>query len=207
MLSLLKGLLTGLIISVPTGPIGFLCVKRTLGSGLYSGIVTGLGAVAADLVYGSVVIFGLSGAESFFARNHGPIEKIGAVILMMLGYATYFAKKKKDYTAETHDSKTLFEQWFTAFAITMTNPLQLVAFSFIFGAVNIIGETKALSILFLIGLLIGSLCWWIGLSKFVHHMRENFKSSHISLINHIAGTVIFLSGFVIILRSFLHRIF
>ncbi len=200
MISILKGLLAGLIISVPTGPVGFLSVKRTIKYGLWAGIITGLGAATADLFYGFIVVFGLSGAEEFFIKNQITIEIIGAGMLLMLGYATYFSHTQK-FIPESNGAKTLLGKWITAFAITMTNPLQIISFGFLFGTLNIIGETKGLSILFLIGLLTGALIWWVSLAGFVFKVRNRFKPEHIIFINRIAGVIIFGSGLIIMLRA------
>lgn len=204
MFSLLKGLIIGLIISAPTGPVGFLTVKRTLVNGLLAGIVTGLGAIASDLVYSSVVIFGLSGVENFFINNQNIIKTIGSIILILLGVFTYFSKQKIKKKIVKEDSNTLIGQWFSSFFITMTNPLQLITFTIIFGTLSIVGIHTFYPFLFLLGLSIGAFIWWGSLAYFVNKFRNRFDKYQITILNKIAGIIIVVCGLVIFGGILLH---
>jgi threonine/homoserine/homoserine lactone efflux protein len=204
LISFLKGLFVGLVISLPTGPVGFLSVKRTVNDGFASGFVTGLGVVLSDLVYSIIIIIGLSSTSQFFINYKIPIHIIGGTLLIVLGILTYFSKKQeKRYNTNQLQIQTRFGQFVSAFLVTMLNPFQIITFTALLGSLSVFHNFGNLSVLFLLGLLLGSLVWWTALAFFVTKIRSSFNESHIKLINHISGVVITFSGVFILIHLFL----
>ena len=200
MLSIIKGLFAGLIISVPTGPAGLLCVKRTLEKGLYSGIATGIGVILSDVIYSAVVVMGLSNVEYFFVNHKSIIELIGAIILIVLGVFTYYSKNVSKKNLEVDDKKTLLGQMFTAFIITMANPFQIITFTTMYGVLHTVDSKHIYPALFILGLVIGALFWWMGISILVHRLRSKFKLKNIVILKKAIAIFITLSGIFILFK-------
>lgn len=198
--SLLKGLFVGLVVSVPTGPIGFLTVKRSVNDGFWSGFVTGLGAVMSDLVYGLIVIIGMKNATLFFENYKSPISFVGGLVLVTMGVLTYLSKVKTK--KEIKNSTTYFGQFITSFFITMLNPMQIIAFSALMGSLSVFHNSFNTLVVFLFGLLLGSLVWWTSLSFIMSKIKDSFNEHHILFVNKIAGVVIGLSGIFILMQLF-----
>jgi len=205
LIALIKGIFVGLVVSVPTGPIGFLTVKRTITDGFGAGFATGLGAVVSDLVYGILIIIGLRQTSLFFETFKTPIHIIGGILLIILGVFTYFSAGK---IHKTH--KPLFDNlnirmgyFLTSFFVTMLNPIQIISFTALLGSLAIFHNSIQLSFLFLGGLLLGSVLWWLTLSYIVTRLRSSFTNHHVKIINHIAGLFVGSSGVFILVRLLL----
>lgn len=196
----LKGLFVGLVVSVPTGPIGFLTVKRSVNDGFWSGFFTGLGAVASDLVYGMIIIIGMRNATLFFETYKNPISLFGGILLVVMGVVTYLSKRKNN--KEIKSKVTYLGQFITSFLITMLNPMQIIAFTALMGSMSVFHGSFNLSVVFLIGLLVGSLIWWTSLSFVMSKIKNSFNENHILFVNKIAGVVIGLSGIFILMQLF-----
>lgn len=203
LISLFKGIFVGLVVSVPTGPVGFLTIKRSINDGFWAGFFTGLGVVASDLIYAIIVIVGLRHTSEFFTDYKLAFNIIGGIILIMLGIMTYFSKKdhsKKSTEAFIVESK--FGQFLSAFVVTMLNPIQIISFTALIGPLTIFHNSLNLSVIFLAGLTLGSLVWWTSLSFIISKIRETFMEIHIKLVNRIAGVVVAFSGVFILMRLF-----
>lgn len=203
LISLFKGIFIGLVVSVPTGPIGFLTIKRTINDGFWAGFFTGLGVVMSDLIYAIIVIVGLRHTSEFFTNYKLAFNIVGGFILIILGLMTYFSKKdhsKKSIEAFVIESR--FGQFLSAFVVTMLNPIQIIAFTALIGPLAMFHNSFNLSLIFLLGLLLGSLVWWTSLSFIISKIRNTFTEIHIKLVNRIAGVVVTFSGVFILMRIF-----
>jgi len=211
LISFLKGMLVGLVVSVPTGPVGFLAVKRTVSDGFWAGFVTGLGVVVSDIVYGSIVIIGLRHTAHFWVISKPLFHLVGGALLVTLGVLTYFSKKTKhskvlssvsELTPMQRIMESRIGQFLSAFFVTMVNPIQIVSFTALIGSLAVFHSSIQLSVVFLSGLFVGALLWWTVLSLFTAKIRDNIQTKHIVWVNRIAGIVIVCSGFFVLLGFF-----
>jgi threonine/homoserine/homoserine lactone efflux protein len=196
----LKGLLIGLAIAAPVGPIGILCIQRSLHKGFRVGLMTGLGAAFADGAYGFVAAFGLTAISSLLIKYQLWIRLIGGLFLLYLGAKLFL-------TAPAHEKKTKEERsslhaLCTTFLLTLTNPATILSFIGIFAGLGI-GTTNtnyAGSTLMVIGILSGSAVWWLFLSsmiaKILHH---RLNSRALMLINRLSGLIMIGFGFFALL--------
>lgn len=186
----LRGLVIGFSIAAPVGPIGVLCIRRTLVQGRMSGFVSGLGAATADALYGCVAGFGLTFISSFLIGQQGWFSLIGGAFLLYLGIKTFLARPSERSASESGSG--LPAAYGSTFFLTLTNPLTILAFAAIFAGLGIAsqaGDYPSAGILVL-GVFSGSTAWWLILSVGVGLVRKRFDLQALRWVNRISGLVI-----------------
>ena len=200
----IQGLIIGFSIAAPVGPIGVLCIRRTLTEGRRSGFVSGLGAATADAVYGSIAGFGLTFISIFLIERSQWLRLIGGGFLLYLGIRTFLAKTKSttDSNYPLIQRGNLTGNYFSTFVLTLTNPLTILSFAAIFAGLGI-GSTSSGNYLsaftLVIGVFLGSSSWWFLLSGFFGLFRRRFKPDSLIWVNRISGVIIIVFGIVAIL--------
>jgi threonine/homoserine/homoserine lactone efflux protein len=200
----IQGLIIGFSIAAPVGPIGVLCIRRTLTEGRLSGFVSGLGAATADAVYGSIAGFGLTFISIFLIERSQWLRLIGGGFLLYLGIRTFLAKTKSttdpDYSIVQRGNLT--GNYFSTFGLTLTNPLTILSFAAIFAGLGI-GSTSSRNYLsafiLVIGVFLGSSSWWFLLSGIVVLFRQRIKSDSLIWVNRISGVIIIIFGIAALL--------
>lgn len=185
---LLKGLLLGFAIAAPVGPIGVLCIRKTIQFGRWSGFFTGLGAAVADTFYGALAIFGLTVISDFFISYQVGMQRLGGLFLAYLGIKVFRSKLAPSTQAVTH--KTLLKDFLITFVLTLTNPMTIVSFLLIFAGFGIAHETSSENILFILGVFLGSATWWLILSEGITFFRKKMSPAVIQWINRGAGILL-----------------
>jgi threonine/homoserine/homoserine lactone efflux protein len=187
---LLRGLIIGFSIAAPVGPIGVLCMRRTLIEGRASGLVTGLGAATADAIYGCIAGFGLTFISSVLVAQQDWLRLIGGVFLCYLGLKTLLAKPAKQAALSKGDG--LIAAYATTFLLTLTNPMTILSFLGIFTGLGLTGTSgNYLSAgVLVLGVFIGSALWWVILSAGVSIFREKINDHGLIWVNRISGAVI-----------------
>ena len=187
---LLRGLAIGFSIAAPVGPIGILCIRRTLAEGRLSGFVSGLGAATADAIYGCIAGFGLTFISDFLVSRQTWLRLVGGVFLCYLGIRTLLAKPAEQTASVKGDS--LINAYVSTFFLTLTNPMTIISFAAIFAGLGLAGTSgnyRSAGILVL-GVFIGSAMWWLILSGGVGIFREKFNLHGLHWVNRISGAVI-----------------
>lgn len=189
MLVFLKGLLIGFSIAAPVGPIGLLCIHRSLSHGFKMGLTTGLGAALADGIYGAIAAFGLSAISSMLISHQLWIRGIGGLFLIYLG-CKLFLKQINEKLGTKNNEKSTLHAFTTTFFLTLTNPMTILSFVAIFAGLGM-GTIHAgflHAVMMVTGVVVGSALWWIILSSitaFVLHKRLTMHS--LKVINKISG--------------------
>ena len=186
----LRGLIIGISIAAPVGPIGILCIRRTLAEGRIAGLVSGLGAASADAIYGCIAGFGLTFISIFLVSHQVWLRLIGGAFLCYLGVKTFLSKPAQ--LAASEPEHRLARNYFSTFALTLTNPLTILSFAAIFaglGLANAGGNYLTAGILVL-GVFCGSALWWLLLTTGVGLFRAKFSKSGLLWVNRIAGAII-----------------
>ncbi len=202
-IALLKGIAIGFSLAAPVGPIGVLCIRRTLAEGRRSALSTMLGAATADMVYGLVAAFGVTLISEFVAQHTAWFRLIGGAIMLVMGARTYRA-----HIPPTPPRLTLNEHagnFVTTLLLTLTNPLTLFAFAAVFAGVGTVQElsTTATAAMLVGGVFLGSLFWFGLLSTLTYVFRSFLRTKGLDLINRITGTLIVVFGAVAILSGLL----
>lgn len=190
----LRGLLIGFSIAAPVGPIGVLCIRRTLAEGRLTGFLSGMGAASADMLYGAIAAFSLTTIQDMLLDQSNWLRIIGGIFLLYLGVRTFLAKPAE--RAAKSSNGGLFGAYLSTFFLTITNPLTILSFIAIFAGLRL-GETNGdyvTAATMVSGVFVGSAAWWLTLSTAVGLFREKFKAAHLIWINRLAGCIIFAFG-------------
>ena len=204
---LLKGVLVGIIIAVPAGPVGVLCIRRTIFHGRLAGFISGLGAASADAVFGIIAAFGLTFVSSLLLDYRDWLRLGGAGFLLYIGI-TAFTANPLDGPQAQRDRDGLLADYASAFALTITNPITILAFVAIFAGIGFTGHEATLgrAAILVLGVWLGSLLWWAGLALGTGMVRLSFDRHHLVWINRGSGGILVFSG-VALLGSLLLRHF
>jgi threonine/homoserine/homoserine lactone efflux protein len=195
-----RGFLIGLSIAAPVGPIGVLCIRRTIAFGRASGFISGLGAASADAVYGAIAAFGLSSISGFLIHQQMALRLIGGLFLVYLGFKTFVAKPKEG-TAPVPAS-ALTGAYLSTLALTLTNPMTILSFVWIFAGFGLgseAGDFRSAGFIVL-GVFIGSAAWWLLLSGGVGLFRKKFHLHSMQWVNRISGGIIMIFGVLALLH-------
>lgn len=196
---LLRGIVIGFSIAAPVGPIGVLCIRRTLADGRAAGLATGLGAATADSLYGCLAAFGLTALTGALVGAQTWIRLIGGAFLLYLGVRTFLAKPSG--RAAEAASSGLLSAYASTFLLTLTNPMTILSFVAVFAALGL-GTTHpeplAAAVLVL-GVFVGSAIWWLTLSATVSVLRSRFDSARLVWVNRISGGIIAVFGVAAVL--------
>jgi threonine/homoserine/homoserine lactone efflux protein len=199
----IKGLIIGFSIAAPVGPIGILCIQRTLSGGNVQGLVTGLGAATADALYGFIAAFGLTFISNFIVDQSIWFRLIGGLFLCYLGIQAFLKKTQAQTVATVNNTK--LSAYGTTFFLTLTNPMTILFFAGIFAGLGIVSESirYASAGLMVIGVFAGSAAWWLFLSSVTGIFRNKINESKLALVNKISGCVILAFGVAAILSTVL----
>jgi threonine/homoserine/homoserine lactone efflux protein len=197
----IKGLIIGFSIAAPVGPIGILCIQRTLANGNVQGLVTGLGAATADAVYGFIAAFGLTFISDFLVDQSLWFRIIGGFFLCYLGIRA-FTKKPSPQSVSLKNNAAL-SAYGTTFFLTLTNPMTILFFAGIFAGLGIVSESihYAAAGLMVIGVFSGSAAWWLLLSGATGIFRHKISEGKLVLVNKISGIVILAFGVVALISA------
>ena len=189
----LRGLGIGLAIAAPVGPIGVLCIRRTLRDGRLAGFVSGLGAATADGLYGAIAAFGLTAVSDALVRNQTPLRIVGGAFLLGLGGRILLTAARRPEEAGMK-TKGLLAGYATTFGLTVTNPLTILSFAAVFTGLGLIPRRTAGAGILVLGVFLGSALWWLFLSAATGFLRRKAIDRAMTWINRISGTVIIAFG-------------
>jgi threonine/homoserine/homoserine lactone efflux protein len=198
---ILKGIIIGLMISIPLGPIGVLIVQRTLNKGRLSGFVSGMGAASADSAFALLAGFGITFIFQFVEEQQLYFQIIGGVVIIFLGVNIFYSNPIKQLRMQRLNRNRLSQDFFSVFFLTLSNPMAIFFFMAMFTGVNLAsGSLSILSLFSLVGgVTAGAALWWFLLSSSVNFFRHRFRLKTIWWMNKIAGVLIVLLGLAAIL--------
>jgi len=193
---IIKGILIGLCISVPLGPIGMLTIQRTLNRGQKYGIATGLGATTSDLIYTIITLFFLSFVLDFIEDHRFVIELVGSLVVALFGWYIFQSNPATQPKPNETVKHSLLSDFVTSFGLTFSNPLVLFVLIALFARFQFIGNKTTLfvSICGILSILGGALLWWNLLTILVSKFKNKLNMRELKLINQITGIIILLIG-------------
>lgn len=199
-----KGLLIGIVASAPMGPVGVLCVQRTLNKGRWFGLATGVGASLSDLIYALITGYGMSFVVDIIedVKVAFWIKVVGSVLLFLFGLFTFRSNPVDKVKPVSHNKGTLVHNFVTGFLVTFSNPLIIFLFVAMFGQFTFILPDNPLpQIVGYVFIVVGALLWWFGLTWLIDKVRNRFNVRGIWLINRIIGIVVMVVSGVMALYS------
>lgn len=196
---LIRGVAAGLAISAPVGPVNVLCISRTLARGRTAGIVSGLGAAAADTIYGAIAGFSIHFVISFILREENQIRFYGGILLIAIGVVYYF---RKPASLQQERQKSAHSEYATTFLLTLTNPTTVLSFLVVLAALGLAGEEPRLQGLFLVaGIFTGSMLWWVVLAAIASRFRRRIDDRTMVWMNRIGAFAIAAFGLAVLILS------
>jgi threonine/homoserine/homoserine lactone efflux protein len=178
----------GLSIAAPVGPIGVLCIRRTLAEGRLAGLVSGLGAATADAVYGCIAAFGLSLITELLVGQEIWLRLAGGLFLCALGIKTLFSHIVHE--AAKVRGTGLVGTYASTFVLTLTNPMTVLSFAAILSGLGLAEGDTGGAVLLVLGVFGGSVLWWLTLSTLVGLIKGRLTHGILGWINRISGVVI-----------------
>ena len=189
----LRGFAIGLSIAAPVGPIGVLCIRRTLADGRRVGLATGLGAATADAAYGAVAGFGLAALSRLLVEQAGWLQPVGGAFLCYLGLRTLLARPAT--TPAQVVRAGLVGAYASTLALTLANPLTIVSFAAVFAGLGLSAAASYQAASVMVGgVFLGSAAWWLFLSTVVGFLRDRATPAGLVWVNRISGSVILAFG-------------
>ncbi len=204
---IVRGIIIGLLSSIPLGPIGVLCIQRTINKGQKSGFVSGLGAATADTIFAAIAGFSLSFIINFIKEQEEIIQIVGGIIIIFVGIKIFYNNPVKQLKRNKRKKNKVIEDFISVFFLTLSNPLTLFFILPIFATVGGIEEKNdlTLTILVLAGVFIGASLWWFSLTWSVNRFRKKFRLKQLWWINKSTGLIITLLGVAAVIEALLFK--
>jgi threonine/homoserine/homoserine lactone efflux protein len=202
----IKGVMIGFAIAAPVGPIGILCIRRTLLNGVVSGLATGTGAALADCFYGAIAAFSLAAVAAFLQHHAIWLQAVGGFFLLYLGLRIFRQQPRKgdeirSQRAYPHSPKQLARDFVSTFFLTLTNPATILSFVAIFAGLGLVDAQRepdyAMSALMVAGVFLGSLCWWCILAGGIGLVRHRLDHKALRFANILSAVIIIGFGLVV----------
>ncbi len=192
-----RGLWLGFSIAAPVGPIGLLCIQRTLNGGMLLGFVSGLGAACADAIYGAVAALGLASLASFLTSFSFWIQLFGSLFLLFLGVRIFLLAPAIPMSRRSVSG--LLASYGSAFLLTLANPMTILSFLAVFAGIGLASTGTGFSGAgwTVAGVFLGSVCWWLFLSAVTGMLRKWVTANALLWVNRLAGLL--LVGFALFL--------
>ena len=195
-IALVRGLLIGIALAIPVGPIAVLCMRRTLERGPMYGFATGLGAALADMVYGAVAAFGIVAFSGFIHLYSLPLRLVGGTLMLIL--AARLARKRPKMNEDCDKATTghKISAFISGFLLTISNPLVMAGFFAVFTGVGLgrAAHHTELTTMLVLGVGCGSALWWFILTLGVVRLRHLLSAQAMHRINLIASLVLAVFG-------------
>ena len=188
--ALIRGVVVGASIAAPVGPIGVLCIRRTLVGGRAAGFASGLGAATADAAYGAIAALGLTSIAAFLVGHQSWLRLVGGAFLLLLGYRSCMQKPVAPGVGD------LELGWWSAYAstlvLTITNPMTVLSFAAVFAGLGLVSLQRGYTTggMLVLGVFIGSALWWALLSNLTSLLRSRLDVQGLRWVNRISGGVI-----------------
>lgn len=199
-----KGILIGIVASAPMGPVGVLCIQRTLNKGRWYGLVTGIGATISDFIYALITGFGMSFIVDIINNNQNRFvfQILGSIMLMAFGIYCYRSDPTKKIHISGSKKGSLIHNCVTAFLVTFSNPLIIFLFMAAFAQFAFVMPKRPLHMCVgYLSIICGALLWWFGLTWLIDKVRNKFDNSSIVIINKIIGSVVIIFSLLVLIGT------
>lgn len=195
------GILIGVVVAAPLGPVNLICIRRTLAYSRRNGFTVGMGAAVADTIFGAIAVFGLSSVMGMVNRVNGWFEIIGGIILIMVSLNLW---TKHPHLTDVEDTvRDRLKGAVGAFSLTMMNPMTILGFVFLFGALGLqdMGQERIKAMALIGGIFLGSSLWWYVITGCAGYMRGRLSDDHLLWINRVSAIIVALCGAWALLKN------
>ena len=201
---LLKGIILGLTVSMPPGPVGIILINRTIKRGVMSGFFSGLGLALADTLLAVVAGIGFTFIMSFIKEERFILSIVAGLVVSAVGVKVFMSNPVKEFRNTTRANKSLWRDFYSVFIMSITNPYTIFIFVAFFSGVHVSRNISPELVPFFLvpGVFLGAIAWWMFLSYFVSRLKKKIRLRSIVRINKIAGIIIISIGVLILLTLF-----
>ena len=206
---LIKGIIVGLGASIPLGPIGILCIQRTLSKGKWSGFATGMGAAISDIIFSAIALLGLAFINDFLTTYREWVMLFGGAIVAGFGLKIFITNPIKQIKRVQEGNHQYIQDFASSFIMTITNPGAIFLIIGMFAFIGIDSGSYEFGLVLapaLLGVFIGTLGWWFTLSTVINMFRNKFRLKQLLVTNWIAGTIIMAIGIVTLFEGLIQII-
>jgi len=200
LLNFLKAIMIGLAASIPLGPLGIMCIQRTLDKGRWAGFAVGVGSSFGDVIYASIALFSVSFISEFLDRNRSWVMLIGGLVILLIGLQIAVKNPIKDLRQRKIDAVSMnAKDVFRGFLMTILNPGALVLMLGIFAFFGLdlgVGYRPLSVAVVLGGIFLGTTLWWFLLSSGISLFRKRFRLRQLLVINRVSGAIIAVLGLI-----------
>ena len=202
---LLKGFIIGIVVSAPLGPVGVLCIQRTLNKGRWYGFVTGLGASVSDIAYALLTGYGMSFVFEYINKNIFLLQLLGSIMLLLFGLHTFRSNPVQAIRPVSNNKGSYLHNFITALAVTLSNPLIIFLFIGLFARFAFVepGVLVFERITGYFAIALGALTWWFGITFFVSKVRAKFNVRGLWMLNRIIGGIVMAVSVIGLIYTFL----
>ena len=191
------GMIIGILVSAPMGPIGMLCVQRTLSEGRWHGFVSGLGAALSDVIYAAITALSMGLVVNFVEAHQRPLQIFGSLVLGAFGYYIFQANPVKRLRKNNASRLSLVQDFISAFLLTLSNVLIIFLYIGLFARFSFVFTAGVWDVpIGLFGIATGAILWWFVISYIVSRLRQWFNIRSLSILNRIVGAIILLLSVV-----------
>ena len=199
-----KGIMIGIVASAPMGPVGVLCVQRTLNKGRWYGFATGVGAAVSDIIYALITGLGMSFVMDLVsnAETKFYLQIVGSVVLLAFGIYSYRSNPTRNMHISGKTKGTLLHNAITAFLVTFSNPLIIFLFMGCYAQFAFVVPDHPLEMCFgYLSIVFGALLWWFGLTWVIDKVRSIFDTTGIIIINKVIGSIVIIFSLIVLLGT------
>ena len=186
------GIIIGVLVSSPMGPIGMLCIQRTLSKGQLSGFVSGLGAALSDLIHALITGLFMGLVVNFVEAHRGPLQIFGSIVLAIFGFYLFRSNPVKNLQPNQEVKQTLLQDFITAFLLTFSNVLIIFFYIGLYARFGFVlpEHSWKTTVTGFLGILIGAIAWWLFITFIVSLLRRWFNMRGLKIFNRIVGSII-----------------
>lgn len=203
-----KGIVAGFAVAAPVRPVAVLCIHRTIVHGPMSGFATGMGAALADMIYGVVAAFGIGFVTDLLSENQMGFRLVGGTVLIFMAVRMTRARQPEQTSRDTGSRVagrvgSRVGDFFSALIITGTNPITLIAFGVVFGAIGVAtaGENRDWAVALIAGVLIGATAWWFTLAGLTALFSRFVGSFPILWVNRVSAIIVMACGIIVLIGA------
>lgn len=195
---IINGFIFGLVLAAPVGPVGVLCVQRTLSEGRMHGLLSGLGAAVGDAIYGAIAAFGVSAVQLWISDHQASLRTIGGILLLLLAAKTLILRsnrKSQKNVGKLH-TENLLQDFVSTFLLAITNPITILTFAGLFvtlGSTDV-GDSINNAALLVFGVFIGSALWWFALAFTANLARPYIDGGYQKWVSRISAAILISFG-------------
>lgn len=208
---LIQGMIFGFFLALPVGPVGVLCVQRTLAEGRLHGLLSGLGAAVGDALFGAIAAFGVSAVKDWLEAHQDDLRIVGGAVLLVLAVRTVIGKGEKKPAKRSDNenenrvvTQSLIKDFISTFMLAVTNPITLIAFAGLLATLGITdaGASVGNASILVAGVFLGSAGWWLAISTTAGVFRPFVDGTYQIWMNRVSAGILFSFGVYALLSGF-----